>query len=411
MRVVYEHCCGLDIHKKSVVACVLITLETGEVQRHVRTFSTMTAGLLALADWLDSLQVPVVAMESTGVYWRPVFNLLEEGRTIILVNAQHMKAVPGRKTDIKDSEWIADLLRHGLLKASFIPPAPIRELRDLTRYRKTLIQERSQEINRLQKVLETANVKLAAVVSDVLGKSGQAMLDALVKGTTDAEVLAELALGRLRKKLPELREALDGRVQSHHRLLLKHILAHIHFLETTLEQLQAEIEERLHPFEEAMELLMSIPGIGAQAATAILAEIGEDMSRFPSDKHLASWAGVCPGNKQSGGKRLSGKITKGNTMLRAILAEIAWVLAHMKGNYLSARYHRLARRLGKNKAAMALAHRLLVIIYHVLSTRKPYHELGADYFEQQDRTRLTQRSVRQLEALGYTVTLACQEIA
>lgn len=411
MRVVYERCCGLDIHKKTVVACVLITLETGEVQRHVRTFLTMTAGLLALADWLESLQVTVVAMESTGVYWRPVFNLLEEGRTIILVNAQHMKAVPGRKTDIKDSEWIADLLRHGLLRASFIPPAPIRELRDLTRYRKTLIQERTQEINRLQKVLETANVKLAAVASDVLGKSGQAMLDALVEGTTDADVLADLALGRLRKKLPELREALDGRVQSHHRLLLKHILDHIHFLEGTLEQLQGEIEERLNPFEEAMELLMSIPGIGANAATAILAEIGEDMTRFPSDKHLASWAGVCPGNKQSGGKRLSGKITKGNTMLRAILAEIAWVIAHMKDNYLSARYHRLARRIGKNKAAMALAHKILVIIYHVLSTRKPYDELGADYFEQQDQARLTQRSVRQLEALGYTVTLAPQEVA
>jgi transposase len=269
-----------------------------------------------------------------------------------------------------------------------------------------LIQERTQEINRLQKVLETANVKLAAVVSDVLGKSGRAMLDALVKGTTDASVLADLALGRLRKKLPELQEALEGRVQSHHRVLLKHILAHIHFIEETLEQLQAEIEERLHPFQESMELLMSIPGIRAYAAMVILAEIGEDMSRFPSDKHLASWAGVCPGNKQSGGKRLSGKITKGNTTLRAILAEVAWVLSHMKDNYLAAYYHRLARRLGKNKAAMALAHRLLVIIYHVLSTRKPYHELGADYFEQRDRTRLTQRSVRQLEALGYTVTLA-----
>lgn len=408
MRVVYERCCGLDVHKKSVVACVLITPETGAVQRHLRTFSTMTAGLLALADWLESLQIPVVAMESTGVYWRPVFNLLEEGRTIILVNAQHMKAVPGRKTDIKDSEWIADLLRHGLLRASFIPPAPIRELRDLTRYRKTLIQERTQEINRLQKVLETANVKLAAVVSDVLGQSGRAMLNALVGGTTDAAALGDLALGRLRKKLPELREALEGRVQSHHRVLLKHILAHIHFIEATLEQLQGEIEERLHPVDEAIELLISIPGIQAPAATAILAEIGVDMTRFPSDKHLASWAGVCPGNKQSGGKRLSGKITKGNTMLRAILAEVAWVLSHMKDNYLAAYYHRQARRLGKNKAAMALAHRLLVIIYHVLATRKPYQELGADYFEQRDRARLIQRSVRQLEVLGYTVSLASQ---
>ena len=287
MQVVHERCCGLDVHKKTVVACIMITLPTGEVQKHIRTFSTMTAGLLALADWLDSLQITVVAMESTGVYWRPVFNLLEEGRTIVLVNAQQMKAVPGRKTDIKDSEWIADLLRHGLLRASFIPPAAIRELRDLTRYRKTLIQERAQEINRVQKVLETAKVKLAAGVTDVLGKSGQAMLDALVRGTTDAEVLADLALGRLRKKLPELREALDGRVQSHHRLLLKHLLAHIHFIEETLEQLQVEIEERLHPFEEARELLMSIPGIGASAATAILAEIGEDMT--PGFPPTSTW--------------------------------------------------------------------------------------------------------------------------
>jgi len=279
---------GLRVPAKTVIAWVLIPLETGEVRRHLRTFSTMTARLLALADWLESLQVTVVAMESTGIFWRPVFNLLEEGRTIILVNAQHMKAVPGRKTDIKDSEWIADLLRHGLLRASFLPPAPIREWRDLTRYRKTLIQERSQQINRLQKVLETANVKLAAVVSDVPGQSGRAMLEALVRGTTDAEVLADLALGRLRKKLPELREALEGRVQSHHRLLLKRILAHIHFLEETLEQLQAEIEERLAPLKEAKELLMSIP-------------------------------------------------------------------AHMKDHYRSARYHRLARRLGKNKAAMVLS--------------------------------------------------------
>lgn len=320
-------------------------------------------------------------------------------------------SIPGRKTDIKDSEWLADLLRHGLLKASFIPPAPIRELRDLTRYRKTLVQERAQEVNRLHKVLETANVKLTAVATDVLGKSGRAMLEALVEGTTDAEVLSELALGKLRKKLPQLQEALDGRVQPHHRLLLKHILAHITFLEETLEQLQQEIEQRLGPFEEAMTLLMSIPGIAALAAATILGEIGDDMTRFPSAKHLASWAGVCPGNKQSGGKRLSGKTTKGNAQLRAILTEVVWVLSHMKDNYLSAQYHRLARRIGKNKAAVAVSHSLLVIIYHVLSTKKPYSDLGADYFEQRDSTRITQRSVRQLEALGYTVTLVPKEVA
>ena len=411
MQVVHERCCGLDVHKKTVVACILITLANGEVQRHIRTFSTMTAGLLALSDWLESLAVTVIAMESTGIYWRPVFNLLEEGRSVILVNAQHMKAIPGRKTDIKDSEWLADLLRHGLLKASFIPPAPVRELRDLTRYRKTLVQERAQEVNRLHKVLETANVKLTAVATDVLGKSGRAMLEALVKGATDPEILAELARGRLRQKLPQLQEALDGRVEPHHRLLLKHILAHIAFLEETLEQLQRDIEERLHPFEEAMTLLMSIPGIQALAAATIVGEIGDDMTRFPSAKHLASWAGVCPGNKQSGGKRLSGKTTQGNATLRAMLAEVVWVISHMKDNYLSAQYHRLARRLGKKKAVVAVSHSLLVIIYHVLSTKQPYSDLGADYFEQRDSTRLTQRSVRQLEALGYTVTLVPKEVA
>jgi transposase len=411
MQIIHERCCGLDVHKKTVVACVLITPANGEVQRHIRTFSTMTAGLLALSDWLESLAVTVIAMESTGIYWRPVFNLLEEGRSVILVNAQHMKAIPGRKTDIKDSEWLADLLRHGLLQASFIPPAPIRELRDLTRDRKTLVQERAQEVKRLHKVLETANVKLTAVATDVLGKSGRAMLEALISGTTDAEILADLALGRLRKKLPELQEALDGRMQAYHRTLLRHILAHLDFIERILEELQQDIEERLHPFEDALTLLMSIPGIQAIAAAAILAEIGEDMTRFPSDKHLASWAGLCPGNKQSGGKRLSGKTTKGNAQLRAILTEVVWVLSHMKDNYLSAQYHRLARRIGKNKAAVAVSHSLLVIIYHVLSTKQPYSDLGADDFERRDSTRLTQRSVRQLEALGYTVTLVPKEVA
>ena len=411
MQVVHERCCGLDVHKKTVVACILITLANGEVQRHIRTFSTMTAGLLALSDWLESLAVTVIAMESTGMYWRPVFNLLEEGRSVILVNAQHMKAIPGRKTDMKDSEWLADLLRHGLLKASFIPPAPVRELRDLTRYRKTLVQERAQEVNRLHKVLETANVKLTAVATDVLGKSGRAMLEALVKGATDPEILAELARGRLRQKLPQLQEALDGRVEPHHRLLLKHILAHIAFLEETLEQLQRDIEERLHPFEEAMTLLMSIPGIQALAAATIVGEIGDDMTRFPSAKHLVSWAGVCPGNKQSGGKRRSSKTSRGNATLRAMLAEVVWVLSHMKENYLSAQYHRLARRLGKKKAVMAVSHSLLVIIYQILSSKQPYSDLGADYFEQRDSARLTQRSVRQLEALGYAVTLVPKEVA
>src|SRR5256884_3079118 len=354
MQVVQERCSALCVQKNTSGTQMMIPQADVSVQEEVPTFLTMTTELLALDDWLRSHGVDVISKKSPGVFWRPVFNLLEEGRQVILVNAQHMKAVPGRKTDVKDSQWLADLLRHGLLKASFIPPKPVRELRDLMRYRKTLVQERADEVNRLQKVLETANVKLSSVASDVLGKSGRSMLDALLGGQSDPEGLAELAPGRLRAKLPELRKALDGRVQPHHRVLLTCILAHIDFLEESLAQLQAEMEPYLDPFEEAMELVQSVVGIAGTAAASIIAEIGVDMTRFASDKHIASWAGVCPGNKQSGGKRLSGKITKGNTMLRAILAEVAWVLSHMKDNYLSARYHRLARRLGKTKSAIAL---------------------------------------------------------
>jgi transposase len=371
----------------------------------------MTADLLALDDWLRSYGVEVIAMESTGVFWRPVFNLLEEGRQIILVNAQHMKAVPGRKTDVKDSQWLADLLRHGLLKPSFIPPKPVRELRDLMRYRKTLVQERADEINRVQKVLETANIKLSSVATDVLGKSGRDMLDAIVDGQNDPEVLAELARGRLRAKLPDLRKALEGRVQPHHRLLLTRLLAHIDFLEESLALLEGEIGQYLTPFGKAMELVQSVPGISETSAASIIAEIGTDMTRFASDKHLASWAGVCPGNKQSGGKRLSGKTTKGNKYLRTILCEVAWAISRTKDNYLSAFYHRLARRRGKNKAITALAHKVLVILYHILRTNKPYTDLGGDYFEQLDRGRIEIHHVRRLEQLGYTVTLLPKEVA
>jgi transposase len=285
MQVVYERCCGLDVHKKTVVACVLLTGPDGTVQRTIRTFSTMTVDLLALDDWLRAQAIEVVAMESTGVFWHPVFHLLEEGRTIILVNAQHMKAVPGRKTDVRDSEWLADLLRHGLLKASFIPPKPIRELRELTRYRKTLVQERTQEVNRLQKLLEGANIKLAAVASDVLGKRGRDMLEALIGGEQRPEVLAELARGVLRKKIPLLRQALEGRVQPHHAFLLTRLLAHIDFLEESLAEVQQEIKERLEPLAEAMTLVQGIPGLQATTTGGILAEIGVQMERFPSDKH------------------------------------------------------------------------------------------------------------------------------
>jgi transposase len=375
------------------------------VSKQVRTFATTTAGLLVLADWLGSQEVTHVAIESTGVYWRPVFNILEAICTVILVNAQHIKAVPGRKTDVRDSEWLAELLRHGLLKASFIPPQPIRDLRDLVRYRKTLVYERSKQINRVHKLLETANIKLSSVVSDVIGKSGQAMLEALLAGQSDAEALAELARGSLRGKLPQLREALEGRVDAHHRLLLAQMLAHIEFLEKSLHTLLLEIEQRLEPYEQAVERLVQIPGVQRQSAATIVAEIGDDMSRFPSAKHLCSWAGVAPGNKQSGGKRLSAPTTKGNTRLRAALAEVVWVIAHMKDNYLSAQYHRLARRIGKKKAIVAVSHSLLTIIYHLLRDQSDYRDLGATYFETLDKERLRAAAQRRLEALGYKVTL------
>jgi transposase len=413
MQVVYQRVAGIDVHKKAIVVCVLLTQQDGTLQRSIRTFPTMTADLLACVDWLESLQIEMVAMESTGVFWRPIFNLLEAHLKVLLVNAQHMKAVPGKKTDVKDSEWIADLLRHGLLKASFIPPQPIRDLRDLTRYRKTLMQERAQEVNRLQKVLETANLKLASVASDVLGKSGRDMLDALVGGERDPETLAELARGRLRAKLPELRLALDGRLRPHQTFLLQQILAHIDFLEQSLELLQTEIEERLTPFQDTTTLLDSLPVTLEVAKAVVIAEIGVDMSRFPTAKHLASWAGVCPGNRVSGGKRLSGSTTKGNVYLRSILCQLAWSIARSKTpSYLSSLYHRLARRRGKKRAILAVAHSLLVSIYHMIRDNQPFQDLGPQYLEKLDSERLERRAVQRLQQLGYDVTLTPkQEVA
>jgi len=405
MQVVHARCAGLDVHKRTVVACVLLTQPEGTVERDVRTFGTMTAELLALADWLTAREITQVAMESTGVYWRPVFNLLEAGRTVVLVNPQHMKAVPGRKTDIKDAEWLADLLRHGLLTASFIPPQPIRDLRELTRYRTTLVQERAHEVQRLHKVLESANLKLAAVATDVLGTSGRAMLEALLGGEQDPAVLAELARGRLRAKLPALRQALEGRVRLVHLVQVRMLLAHIEFLEGAVAELQGEIERLLSPFTEAVALAQTLPGVGQTAASTLIAELGTDMSRFPTHKHLASWAGVCPGNKQSGGRRLSGATTQGNPWLRAILGEIAWAIAHTRDNYLAALFHRVARRRGIQKAVVAVAHSVLVILYHMLRDHRPYSDLGADYFDRLDTERLQRHHVRRLEQLGYTVTL------
>lgn len=411
MQVVHARCCGLDVHQKTVVACVMLTEADGHVSKQVRTFGTMTPDLLALNDWLGALAVERVALESTGVYWQPVFNVLEAEHDVLLVNAAHMRAVPGHKTDIKDAEWIADLLRHGLLRPSFIPPQPVRDLRDLTRYRQALLHERTQQVNRLHKLLETANLKLGAVASDILGKSGRDMLDAIVAGEADPSVLAELARGRLRAKLPQLRAALEGRVQAQHRLLLRHLLVHIDFLEAQLEELTAEIETARAPLAQAVQLLETIPCVGQTAATAIVSEIGADMSRFPSAKHLASWAGVCPGNKQSGGKRLRSETTHGSPWLRAMLGEVAWSIAHTSDTYLAAQYHRLARRCGKRKAIVAVSHTLLVIVYHMLRDQRPYQDLGADYFERLDVVRLQRRYVRGLEQLGFAVTLTSPQTA
>ena len=405
MRVLYERCAGLDVHKQTVVACLLLTAANGKASREVRTFATTTVGLRALADWLERFGVTHVAMESTGIFWRPVFNLLEGRFEVILVNAQHMKAVPGHKTDVKDSEWIADLLCHGLLSASFIPPKPIRDLRDLVRARQTVVQQRAQTIVRVQKVLETANIKLASVATNVLGVSGRAMLEAMLAGVTDAEALAQLARKRLRAKLPALREALEGQVEATHRQVRRQLLDLLDFLHGQIEGLSTDIEARLVPYEASLTRLMQIPGIGRTTAVAILAEIGTDMGCFPSAKHLASWAGVAPGNKQSGGKRLRAKTNKGNTHLRAVLAEVAWVISHTKDNYLSAQYHRLARRIGKQRAIVAVSHSVLVIIYHLLRDNQDYHDLGPQFFATLDTDRQRDTAVRRLQALGYTVTL------
>jgi transposase len=394
----------LDVHKKNVVACVILTFRE-KVEQMVQTFQTTTAGLLALFAWLKSLQVTHIAMESTGIYWRPIFNVLEEGHTIILVNAQHMKAIPGRKTDVKDSEWLADLLRHGLLKASFIPPKAIRELRELVRYRKGLVAQRTQEINRLHKVLETANIKLASVASNVVGKSGRAMIRALIAGEQNLETVTQMAHGALRQKMPQLREALQGHLEDHHRFLLEQLLNHIEYLERTTTTICQQIQERSVPLQQSIDLLMSIPGVQWLAAVSILAEIGTDMSCFPSAKHLASWAGVCPGNKQSAGKRLSGKTTQGNPYLKAVLTEVIWGISRTRDNYLSAQFHRLSKRLGQPKAIVAMEHSVLTIIFHMLRDKKAYHDLGADYFKTMDRERLAQQSVKRLQALGYAVTL------
>ena len=405
MDVTYERCCGLDIHKRTIAACLIVPDREGKPRKEIRTFGTMTDDLLQLADWLASEQVTHVAMEATGVYWQPIWNLLEGQFALVLANARHIKAVPGRKTDVRDSEWIAELLRHGLLKASFVPERSQRELRELTRYRTSLIQERSAEVNRLQKTLEGANLKLAAVATDIRGKSGQEILAALVAGRTEPAALAELAKGKLRAKLPELERALSGRFGAHQRFLVAQQLAHLDFLDESIERVNAEIAERLRPFEPAIERLDTIPGVGRRIAEIVLAEVGPDLSRFPTAAHLASWAGMCPGNHESAGKRKSGRTRKGNGWLRGALTEAGQAAGRTKHTYVGAQYRRLAARRGRKKATIAVGHTILIIAYHLLTQNTTYHDLGVDYLEKRNRQAVERRLVRRLEALGNKVIL------
>ncbi len=401
-----ERCAGLDVHKASVTACVRISHESEGLHQEIREFAATTRGLLLLRDWLASFEIELVGMEATGVYWKPVYYLLEDDFELWLLNARHLKNVPGRKTDVQDAAWICQLVEHGLVRPSFVPPKEIRELRNLTRYRKAQIEERTREIQRLEKVLQDAGIKLSSVATRVLGASGRAMLDALLSGTTDPEVLAELARGRLRSKLPALRDALEGCFSSHHALMVGKILAHVDYLEESIAELSVEIERVIAPFSEKVELLDTIPGIDRRMAETLIAEIGVDMDQFPTHRHLASWAGMCPGNEESAGKRRSGKTRKGSKWLRSALTESARAAARSKGTSLAAQYARLRGRHGSKKAAVAVGHSILVIAYHVLEREVPYEELGEDHFHRQRSSEAyAKRLVRQLERLGHKVAL------
>lgn len=440
--VLYERCAGLDVHKKTVVACCVHSQPNGRKEQETRTFGTTTGELLALLDWLGTWECTHVAMESTGEYWKPVYNILEGQVEILLVNARHLRNVPGRKTDVHDAAWIAELLRHGLLRSSFVPPRPQRQLRDLTRQRSTLVRERTAVLNRVQKVLEEANIKLASVASEVSGASARAMLEAMVAGETDARVLAELARGRLRAKRAELEQALVGQVNNHHRFLLDSHLRHIDFLDGQIERFSQEIATRMEVFSpppdltdeppaapadagetlsqppgadssaqtlltgaQAVRLLDTIPGIDRRLAEVIVAEMGVNMQRFPNADHLASWAGVAPGNNESAGKRRSGKTSPGNSALCQALNQAAHAASRTKNTYLSAQYHRLAARRGNKRAIVAVAHSILIIIYHMLSRQERYRELGGNYFDERKRESITNRLIRRLEKLGYHVSL------
>lgn len=401
MEVIAKRCCGLDVHKRSVTACVIT-----HKGKEVRQFGTLTAELLALADWLTEGDVTHVAMESAGIYWKPVYNLLEElDLTLLLVNARHMKAVPGRKTDVKDAEWIADLLRHGLLKASFVPPREQRELRELVRYRRGLIGQRAAVAQRLQKTLEGANVKLANAVSDITGKTGLAILRAMIAGEEDPKALSALARGSLQAHRDRLEPALESRMGEHQRFMLASLLRQLDFFEVEIEAIDRKVAEQLADKDELIERLDAIPGVGRRVAEEVLAEIGTDMSRFASSAHLASWTRICPGNHESGGKRRTESIGPGNRWLRSALVEAARAAAMTKKSYLSAQYRRIGARRGGKRAAIAVAHNILTIIYHLVRDSTTHEDLGTDYFEERARDKVLHQSVKRIERLGYRVSV------
>ena len=406
METIVERPAALDVHKAQVTACVRVPAADGKGrEQYVAEFATTVRGLLALRDWLAAHRVQQVTMEATGVYWKPVWAIIEDEFPLLLVNARHVKQVPGRKTDVSDAAWLCQLAEAGLLRASFVPPKPIRALRNLTRYRKTQIQERAREANRLHKALEDTGIKLDCVATDILGASGRAMLAALIEGTTDPQLLAELAKGRLRAKLPALREALEGRFDGLHAVWIGAILAHVDFLDEQIDRLSDAIEEQLAPFAAAVELLCSIPGVQRRSAEVIIAEIGVEMSVFASPKHLASWAGQCPGNDQSAGRRRSGKSRHGSKWLDWALEEAALAAVRSNHVYLAAQYARLRPRRGHKKALGAVKHSIICACWHMLTTGELYHDLGGDYYQRRDPERTTRRLVGQLEALGHTVIL------
>jgi transposase len=405
MDAIVERCCGVDVGEASLTACLLVGKSEEKPRKTLRTVGTVTQDLIGLRDWLISEGCTHVAMEATGVYWIPIFAVLEGYFDVTIANAQHIKAVPGRKTDVKDAEWIADLLRHGLLKKSFVPPAEIRELRDLVRYRRKLIEGRTAERNRVLKFLEEANVKLASVVSDVFGTSGMLMLRALITGEATPEEMARMAKGRMRKKRRELELALEGRVQDHHRFVLGLQIRRLEQMEADIALIEARIQEKLRPFRTEVELLMTIPGVSELVAAAIIAEIGVDMSVFGSASRLSSWAGICPGNHESAGKRKKVGSRRGNPYLKTILVEAGNAAAHTRGTYFHDKLIRLQARRGRNRALIALAHKLLIVVFHVLAERAPYRELGPHYLDTLKPTRTAQSLVRRLQRMGYSVQI------